>query len=129
MTDVPDLVRVSVVAPISISDHSSLSAVISMAQPVPNLYVSRIVFHKHQVNWNTVYGAMQDLLWHNIWSTDNYVEVLNEHLLLLVGRFVLTKIIRVRNKDKPWFDDQRRHTFRLKQEAHLRWTRDRSRVN
>ena len=33
------------------------------------------------------------------------------------------------NKDKPWFDDQCRHSFGLKQEAHLRWTRDRSRVN
>ena len=33
------------------------------------------------------------------------------------------------NKDKPWFDDQCRHAFGLKQEAHLRWTRDRSQVN
>ena len=41
---------------------------------------------------------------------DNPVEVLNEHLLLLVGRFVPTKIIRVHNKDKPLFDDQCRHT-------------------
>ena len=32
MTDVPDLVRVAVVAPIGNSDHSSVSAVISMAQ-------------------------------------------------------------------------------------------------
>ena len=53
MTDVPDLVRVAVVAPIGNSDHSSLSAVISMAQPVPHLCVSRKVFLKHQVNWNT----------------------------------------------------------------------------
>ena len=50
MTDVPDLVRVSVVAPIGNSDHSSLLAVISMAQAVPNLCVSRKVFLKHQVN-------------------------------------------------------------------------------
>ena len=35
----------------------------------------------------------------------------------------------MRNKDKPWFDDQYRHAFGLKQEAHLRWTRDCSRVN
>ena len=35
----------------------------------------------------------------------------------------------MRNKDKPWFDDQCRHAFGLKQEAHIRWTRDRSRVN
>ena len=34
MTDVPDLVRVAVVAPIGNSDHSSFSAVISMAQAV-----------------------------------------------------------------------------------------------
>ena len=36
MTDVPDLVRVAVVAPIGNSDHFSLSAVISMAQAVPS---------------------------------------------------------------------------------------------
>ena len=41
MIDVPDLVRVAIVAPIGNSDHSSLSAVISMAQTVPNLCVSR----------------------------------------------------------------------------------------
>ena len=39
MTDVPDLVRVAVVAPIGNLDHSSLLAVISMAQAVPNLCV------------------------------------------------------------------------------------------
>ena len=72
---------------------------------------------------------MQDLPWRYIWSAENPVEVLNEHLLLLVGRFVLAKIIRVRNKDKPWFDDQCRHAFSPKQEDHLRWARDRSRVN
>ena len=119
----------SVVAPIGNSDHSSLSAVISMAQAVPNLCISRKVFLKHQVNRNTVCGAMQDLPWRNIWSADNPVEVLNEHLWLLVGSFVPTKIIRVRNKDMPWFDDQCRHDFGLNQEAHLRWTRDSSLVN
>ena len=50
MTDVPDLVCVSVVAPIGNSDHSSQSAVISMAQAIPNLCVSRKSFLKHQVN-------------------------------------------------------------------------------
>ena len=59
---------------------------------------------------------------------DYHVEVLNEHLLLPVGRLVPTKVIGVCNKDKSWFDDQCRHAFGLKQEAHLRWTPDRSRV-
>ena len=98
MTDVPDLVRVAVAATIGNSDHSSLSAVISMAQAVPNLCVSRKVFLKHQVNWNTVCGTIRELPWRYIWLSDNPVEVLNEHLC-------------------------------PKQEAHLRWTRDRSRVN
>ena len=127
MTDVPDLIWVAVVAPIGNSDHSSLSAVISTAQAVPNLCVSRKVFLKHQVNWTTVCGAMR-LPWHNFWTCDNPVEVLTEHLSLLAGRYVPTKIIRVCNKDKPWFNDQYRRSFDLKQEAHLRWTRDHSRV-
>ena len=61
MTDVPDLIRVAVVAPIGNSDHSSLSEVISTAQAVPNMCVSRKVFLKHHVNWNAVCGAMRDL--------------------------------------------------------------------
>ena len=84
---------------------------------------------KHQVNWNTVCGAIRELPWRNICLSDNPVEVLNEHLSLLVGRYVPTKVIRVCNKDKPWLDDHCRHAFVLKQEAHLRWTRDRSLVN
>ena len=50
MADIPNLIRVAVVAPIGNSDHSSLSAVISTTQAVPNLCVSRKVFLKHQVN-------------------------------------------------------------------------------
>ena len=59
---------------------------------------------------------MKDLPWRSIWSADNPVEVLNEHLFLLVGRYVPTKVIRVRNEDKPWFDDKCRRAFDLKQE-------------
>ena len=77
-----------------------------MAQAVPNLCVSRKVFLKHQVNWNTVSAAIRELPRRNIWLSDNPIEVLNEHLSLLVGRYVPSKVIHVRNKDKPWFDDQ-----------------------
>ena len=47
MTDVPDLVRVAVAAPIGNPVHSSPSEVIFMAWAVPNLCVSRKVFHMH----------------------------------------------------------------------------------
>ena len=39
------------------------------------------------------------------------------------------KVIRVCNKDKPWFNGDCRRAFNLKQEAHLRWSRDHSLVN
>ena len=51
------------------------------------------------------------------------------HLSLIVERFVPTKVIHVRNRDKPWFNDDCRRAFDLKQVAHLRWTYDRFRVN
>ena len=64
-------VAVAVFAPIVNSDHSSLSAVISMAQAVPYLCVSKKVILNHEVNWNTVCGTIQDLPWCNIRSSDN----------------------------------------------------------
>ena len=100
-----------------------------MAQAVPNLCINRKVFLKHQVNWNTVGGALQDLPWHNIWSADNPVEVLTDNLSLLVEGSVATKVIPVRNKDKHRFDDRCMRTFDHKQEAHLWCPSDRIRVN
>ena len=94
-----------------------------MAHTVPSLCVILKVFLKHQVNWNTVCGEIRDLPWRHIWLADNHVEVLNEHLSQLVGRYVPTKVIRARNKDKPWLDDQCRYPIlasALKQKAHLR---------
>ena len=35
----------------------------------------------------------------------------------------------MRNKNKPWFNDQCNHAFGLEQEAHLWWTSDGCRVN
>ena len=95
MTDVPDLVQVVVAAPIGNSDYSSLSAVISMAQVVPNLSVSMNIFLKHTVNWNILCGAIQDLPCCSIWYADNPVEVLNEHLFLHAGWTLST------NQDHP----------------------------
>ena len=44
MTDVPHLVRVGIVAPTGNPDHSSLPAVILIAQALPNLHVNTKVF-------------------------------------------------------------------------------------
>ena len=54
---------------------------------------------------------------------------MNEYLSLLVERFVSIEVILVHNKNNTWFNDDRRRGIDLKQDAHLRWTRDHSRVN
>ena len=84
---------------------------------------------KHRVHWTAVCDAIGVLPWRSIWSADNPVEWLNVHLSPLVERFVPTKVIHVRNKDKPWFNDDYRLALDIKQGAHLWWTRDHSRVN
>ena len=115
MTDVPDLAWVAVVSALGSSDHSSVSIAISMAEAIPNLCVSRRVVMTLRVNWSAVCDAIGVLPWQSIWSADNPVERLNVHLSLLVERFVLTKVIRVCNKDKPWFNGYCRLAFDIKQ--------------
>ena len=123
---VPDLVRVAVVAPIGNSDHSSL------LQSSRWLRQFQTIVWVGKFSWNIkLIGMLSVVQYGNcIGETFGFltVEVLNEHLSLTVGCYVPTKVICVWNKDKPWFDDQCRHAFRIKQEAHLQWTRDRSRV-
>ena len=69
------------------------------------------------------------LHWRSILSADNPVERLNVYLFLLVERFAMTNVIRICNKDKPWFNGDCKLAFDIKQGAYLRCTRDRSRVN
>ena len=97
MTDVPDLVRVAVISPIGNSIHSSLSAVISMAQAVPNVCFSRKVFQKHQVNWNADCGTIQDQP--GSVSCGLLTILLSFLTSMLVGCYLKTKVISVHNKN------------------------------
>ena len=97
-----------------------------MAQAVPNLCISRKVFLKHQ-QFMVRYRICPRFI--HFLSVDNPVEFLNEHLSLLVGHYVPSKVSCVLDRNKPWFDDQFRRDFDLQQEAHLWCTSDRSRVD
>ena len=74
---------------------------------------------KHRGNFTALCDAIGVLPWQSIWNADNPVERLNVHMSPLVERFVPTKVIRVGNKDKPWFDDKCRLAFDIKQGGHL----------
>ena len=92
----------TIVAPLGNSEHSSLSTTISMAQAAAYLCVTRKVLLKYRVNWIAVSDEIRELPWQIIYSADNPVETSSVRLSLLVGRF---RESRVRNKHKPWFND------------------------
>ena len=133
MAVVSDVVRVAVVAPKGNSDHSSMAEVISMALAIPNLCVSNKVFLKHQVNWKTVSGAIQDLPWRDIWFVDNLVEVPSSVWMELcpcwldVMHQLRSSVCATRINQGQMINAGM--LFGLKQEAHLRWTCDRFLVN
>ena len=73
MTDVPDIVRVSVVAPISNSDHSSLSF------RWFRLFRTCVLVGKFSLNIKLIgiRFVVQCRIFPGVWSADNPVEVLN----------------------------------------------------
>ena len=97
-----------------------------MAQTVPNLCVSRKVFLKHQVNWNTVCGAIREQPGRYICLSDNPVEVLNEHLSLLSQPRSSVCVTRI---SIGLMISAGMLLASSSQEAHLRWTRELYRVN
>ena len=78
-----------------------------MAQAAPNLCVNKKKFLKHLVNLNAVCGGkIQDQPWPNIWYADNPVRGFERTSGPAGWTLCTNKVIRVPNKDKPWFNDQ-----------------------
>ena len=79
----------AVLSPLGISDHSSLSGVMSLTQAVPNFCVIVGNFFVTPIKLIGIQfelcGDVHDLPWRNIWSADKPVEVLNELLSLQIG--------------------------------------------
>ena len=122
-TDVPELVNVSVVAPIGGSDHSTLSISLDICQRVPEFTIRREVYLKSRANWGAITDAMSSLPWSSIRSSADPGLELDRHVSHVVRSHVPSRIITVRSQDKPWFDDSCRRAYQLKQEAYKRWRR------
>ena len=56
------------------------------------IFIIYLYIYYYKINWNTVCEAIQNLPWRNIRFADNPVEVLNKHLSLLVGLYVLYQL-------------------------------------
>ena len=123
LTNVPDLCRVTTNAPIGNSDHSSISTTILTHQHVPNFCVSKTVYQKSRISWDTIRDAFSNLPWSVIIGSDQPVTLLNQHISSIIQQHVPKTTIKIRNNDEPWFDDLCRLKFDQKQTAYLRWNR------
>ena len=124
MTDVPGLVQITVVAPLGTSNHSSLSIAISMTQAVPNLCVCRKVLLKHRINRTAgcyacnMWAAKHLECWQCCWDIER------AFVSAIVKRFPATKVVLCITMISLGL-----LMINLRQEAYLRWTRDRFWVN
>ena len=63
MTDVPDIVDVSVGTPLGTSDHCFVSCVLRVEQSVLEYNIRSTIFLKHRTNWNNVRRAVRCFTW------------------------------------------------------------------
>ena len=129
LTDVPDLVKVSVRAGIGRSDHSQVSVAISCAVRVPDVCVCRTVYLKTRVDWLGVLSDLRCLDWHSMYVSDAPIEMLEAAVHEIIEARVPRVNMRLRNRDRPWFDDACRRAFDHKQACYHRWCRDRSQLS
>ena len=59
MTDVPDIVDVSVGTPLSTSNYCSVSCVLRVEKSVPEYNFRSIIFLKHRTNWDSVHSEVR----------------------------------------------------------------------
>lgn len=128
-TDVPDLCKVSVAAPIGRSDHSHLCVDLEITSTLPGFDVACEVPLKTRVNWDAVRRKITELPWHSIYGSGDPISVLNGHLSGLMNCYVPRVTIRKRHGDMPWFDETCRAAFQRKQTAYNRWRRSRSAIH
>ena len=105
ITDVPDIVNVEVRAPIGTSDHSSLSVTVLTSQSVPDVSYQKDVFLKDAARWPEMREDVLRLEWGPIIRSPDPVLTMNASLRCVLQRHLPVRTIRIRPRDRPWFDD------------------------
>jgi hypothetical protein len=120
MTNVPELLDVQFKAPIGNSDHMSLKVNLTQSQLVPDMCFRKEVFLKGSADWDGVCDDISRLPRGDIVFDQCLVAILNELLLSVV------RILRVRTRNKPCFDDNCCRIHQVTQEAYHAWSRHRT---
>jgi len=117
------LVEVGVRPPIGNSDHSHLSVRLSLKQSAPEVNLRQDVFLKSSVDWPAVVNAFSLAPWREIRCSADPGRSLDAFVKQLVLRHVPVREIRIRSRDRPWFDASCRRAYELKQRCYSEWRR------
>ena len=126
LTDVPGVITSNVGSPIGTSDHTYVSAHIKTEQVVPEVSSSRKIYLKSQGNWNGVLRDLSNLNWSHFYHQDDPIEPISKAFVEIIDRYVPSRVVTFRNKDKAWFNNDCKRAYLEKQEAYNLWKRNRS---
>ena len=129
ITDVPGVCSVSVGSQIGSSDHFAVSTKVQLNSPIPDYTTTKRIHLMSRVNWESVSNAVSSIDWKPIFDDHSPADKLNEIVGGIISRFIPTKSIKIRSKDRPWFTEECRAAFNRKQTAFRRWTRRRTPEN
>ncbi len=121
LTDVPDTVKVTTMAPLGTSDHSAISIQLNLGQIIPAYTVTKEVFLKGRGNWNSVREDFSRIRLGPALSNPDPVSALNEELKRIISRRVPVKKVCLRSNDKVCFTIDCRTARDSKQAAYHRW--------
>ncbi|MEL7522543.1 MAG: endonuclease/exonuclease/phosphatase family protein, partial [Cyanobacteria bacterium J06553_1] len=125
-TDSPGIVTADVGGTIGSSDHCFISANIKTNQLIPNVCTSRKIYLKSRADWDAISRDLENADWPAINRHADMVSSLTDTFINIIDRRVPTRILKYRNKDKAWFNDNCRNAYHEKQSAYHLWSNNKS---
>ena len=122
----PGICRVSVEPQLGTSDHFSVSAKVQLNSPVPDFTISKRVHLMSRANWDAITAEVHSINWREIVTHASPADQFNSAVSTIISRFVPSKVIKLRSRDRPWFNENCRAAYHRKQTAFHRWTRNRT---
>ncbi len=86
LTNVPDMVKVTTMAPLGTSHHFAISTQLDLRQNSPEYTVTKEVFLKGRVNWSFVREDVSHIHLGLMWSNPDLVSALNEELKRIISQ-------------------------------------------
>ena len=97
--------KYQLLSPIVSSDHSALSVSLDIRQRVPEFTIHHEVLLKSRADWDAIASDISSLPWGDIRRAPDPGSEMDRYVSGIVRSRVPSRVIRVRSRDKPGFDD------------------------